>query len=352
MAELDAPARPGRNLDYPFGARPETGAAIEVAPGVHWIRMRLPFQLNHINLWLLEDQDGWTVVDTGIRDEPTAEAWKQLFAGVMANRPVKRVIVTHLHPDHAGMAGWLVRRFGVELWMSRTDYLLCRSLVADTGQEAPLEAVRFYRAAGLPEDALEIYRTRFGGFGRAVYTLPNAYRRLQDGETIRIGSRAWQVVVGRGHAPEHVCLWSEADGLFISGDQILPRISSNVSVFPTEPEANPLQEWLQSCAQLKELLPAHTLILPSHNEPFHGVHLRLDELIGEHESNLRKVAILCTEARRAVDCFEVLFRSRITEGNTIMATGESVAHLNCLRARDLVERRIDANGVAWYSSTR
>jgi len=348
MVEVSAPVRPGRNLDYPFAARPEAGAMLEVSPGVHWVRMRLPFQLNHINLWVLEDDDGWTIVDTGIRDEPTAEMWKQLFAGPMQNRPVKRVIVTHLHPDHVGMAGWLVRRFGVELWMSRTDYLLCRNLVADTGLEAPEEGLRFYRAAGLPGDALELYRTRFGGFGRGVYTLPNSYHRMQDGEKITIGDRVWQVVVGRGHAPEHVCLWSEADGLFISGDQILPRISSNVSVFPTEPEANPLKEWLDSCAQLKRLLPAEVLVLPSHNEPFRGVHLRLEELIGEHESNLTKVASLCAAPKRAVDCFEVLFRSRITEGNTIMATGESVAHLNCLRARGALERRVDADGVAWY----
>jgi glyoxylase-like metal-dependent hydrolase (beta-lactamase superfamily II) len=296
----------------------------------------------------LEDVDGWTIVDTGIRDEPTAETWKQLFAGPMQNRPVKRVIVTHLHPDHVGMAGWLVRRFGVELWMSRTDYLLCRNLVADTGQEAPAEGVRFYRAAGLAEDALEAYRTRFGGFGRGVYTLPNSYRRMQHGDKIRIGRREWQVVVGRGHAPEHVCLWSKADGLFISGDQILPRISSNVSVFPTEPEANPLQDWLDSCAQLRSFLPANALILPSHNEPFRGAPFRLDELISEHESNMHKVADLCAAPKRAVDCFEALFRSRITEGNTIMATGESVAHLNCLRARGLLDRRLHDDGIAWY----
>ena len=348
LAEPETPVRPGRNLHYPFAARPEPGATVEVAPGVHWIRMRLPFQLNHINLWLLEDEDGWTIVDTGIRDEPTAEAWKVLFAGPMQNRPVKRVIVTHLHPDHAGMAGWLVQRFAVELWMSRTDHLLCRNLVADTGQEAPDEGVRFYRAAGLPEAALEAYRTRFGGFGRGVYKLPNSYRRMQDGEKIRIGERLWQVVVGRGHAPEHVCLWSEADGLFISGDQILPRISSNVSVFPTEPEGKPLQDWLDSCARLKALLPEDVLVLPSHNEPFCGAPLRLDELIGEHESNMRKVAALCATPKRAIDCFDVLFRSRITEGNTIMATGESIAHLNCLRARGIVERRVDSDGVAWY----
>ena len=348
MAASSAPVRPGRNLDYPFAARPEPGSTIIVAPGVHWVRMRLPFQLNHINLWLLEDGVGWTIVDTGIRDEPTAEMWKQLFVGPMQSRPVKRVIVTHLHPDHVGMAGWLVRRFEVELWMSRTDYLLCRNLVADTGQDAPREGVQFYRAAGLPNEALEAYRTRFGGFGCGVYALPNSYRRMQDGDEITIGDRHWRVVVGRGHAPEHVCLWSEPDGLFISGDQILPRISSNVSVFPTEPEANPLQEWLDSCALLKRLLPTDVLVMPSHNEPFRGAHLRLEELIGEHESNLKKVAALCEEPKRAVDCFEVLFRSRITEGNTIMATGESVAHLNCLRARGTLDRRFDSDGVAWY----
>jgi glyoxylase-like metal-dependent hydrolase (beta-lactamase superfamily II) len=349
VTEIETPARPGRNLTYPFPARPETGEAVRVAAGVFWVRMRLPFQLNHINLWLLEDGDGWTVVDTGIRDEPTADAWKQLFTGMMESRPVTRVIVTHLHPDHVGMAGWLVRRFDVELWMTRTDYLLCRNLVADTGQEAPDEGVRFYRAAGFPDEALEAYRTRFGGFGRGVYRLPNSYRRIQDGETIAIGNRVWKVVVGRGHAPEHACLWCAEDGLFISGDQILPRISSNVSVFPTEPQANPLQDWLDSCAQLKWLLPGDTLVLPSHNELFRGAGSRLDELISDHESNMEKLIALCAEPRRAVDCFGALFRSRITSGNYLMATGESVAHLNCLIARGQVARHLDSGGIAWYA---
>ncbi|HEV2561611.1 MAG TPA: MBL fold metallo-hydrolase [Rhizomicrobium sp.] len=345
-----APVRPGRNLDYPFETRPELGATIEIAPGVHWVRMRLPMQLNHINLWLLEDGDGWTIVDTGIRDQTTKDAWRTLFAGAMGGRPVKRVIVTHLHPDHVGLAGWLVRKFQVALWMTRTDYLLCRTLVADTGQEAPPEGVSFYHAAGFPEEMIDTYKTRFGGFGLGVHKLPSSYRRIIDGEKIQIGNRVWEVVVGRGHAPEHACLWCKDANLLISGDQILPHISSNVSLFPTEPEANPLQDWLDSCAHLKALLPKDILVLPSHNEPFRGAHLRLQELIDGHEEGMAKLHALCAEPKRAVDVFPALFRAKITSGNFGMATGESLAHLNCLIARGRMIRTPDEHGVDWYRS--
>jgi glyoxylase-like metal-dependent hydrolase (beta-lactamase superfamily II) len=351
VSATDAPARPGSNLEYPYNdARPETGQAIEVRPGIHWIRMRLPMQLNHINLWLLEDGDGWTVVDCGIKNDETTEAWKQLFAGVMGNRPIKRVIVTHMHPDHIGLAGWLVRRFDVELWISRTEYLMCRNLSADTGLEAPKEGLDFYRRAGIPEDLLENYKARFGGFGSGVYKLPNAFKRICDNDEIEIGGRIWQIVGGNGHSPEHCCLWCPEEDIFISGDQLLPRISSNVSVHPTEPEANSLQDWLDSCAKLKRVVPDSALVLPSHNEPFHKATVRLQDLIDMHENNMDKVHTLCAQPQRAVDCFPALFRSRITQGVYLMATGESLAHLNCLRARGRIARHADKNGIDWYQS--
>lgn len=347
-AEAGLRVRDDRGLIYPFAQKPEPGAAIEVAPGILWLRMPLPFQLNHINLWLLEDGDGWAVVDTGVNTDACKELWEQVFATALEGRPVTRVIVTHLHPDHVGLAGWIAERFDAPLLMSRTDYLMCRMLVMDTGKEAPWEGVSFYRAAGFTDEALDAYKKRFGGFGMGVHRLPQSFVRLQEGDVLAIGGRNWRIVVGRGHAPEHVCLWSEADNLMISGDQILPRISSNVSVFPTEPDSNPLQDWIDSCARLRDLVDADILILPAHNEPFRNARKRLQDLINDHEAGLSRLLDMLAEPRRAVDVFPALFRARITGGNYLMATGESLAHLNCLIARGDVVKHRDASGIDIY----
>lgn len=324
---------------------------LPVAPGVFWVRMKLPFQLDHINLWLLDDGDGWVIVDCGIADPATQAAWEAVFDAALGGRPVTRVIVTHLHPDHVGLAGWLCERFDAPLLMSRTDYLLCRTLVLDTGREAPPEGVRFYQRAGFNDEQLALYRKRFGGFGLGVHRLPQSYRRMQDGQTLTIGGREWRLVVGRGHAPEHICLWCPDLNVIISGDQILPRISSNVSVFPTEPDADPLSDWLESCHRLRDLLPEDVLVLPSHNEPFLGAATRLQALIDEHEANMEKLLALLDGPKRAVDCFPALFRSRITSGNFGMATGESLAHLNCLMGRGHVRRIRHPEGADLYERT-
>ena len=277
-------------LTFPFASSPAPGEALEVAPGVLWLRMRLPMaSLNHINLWALDDQGGWTLVDTGMQTADTAADWHNVFTGPLSRRPVQRVICTHMHPDHIGMAGWLTRQHDCRLWTTRLEYVTCRMLVADTGREAPLDGVRFYRGAGWDDEALEHYKARFGGFGKAVYTLPDSYRRVIDGEVLKIGERLWRAVVGRGHSPEHLCLHCPELQVLISGDQVLPRITSNVSVFPTEPDANPLSEWLESLASIKRQVPDDVLVLPSHNEPFRGLHARLDALIEGHEERLARV---------------------------------------------------------------
>jgi glyoxylase-like metal-dependent hydrolase (beta-lactamase superfamily II) len=344
--------QPVETIRYEFDTRPDTGDAMEIAPGVFWLRMYLPFSLSHINLWILGDGDGWTVVDTGVNVEECRDTWDRMFETVMRERPLDRVVVTHLHPDHVGCAGWLTDRFDVPLWMTRDEYLLARVLVADTGRSTPEEGDRFYRGAGFQADQMDFYHRMFGLFGKFVHELPESFHRIRDGDSITIGDHAWEVIVGRGHSPEHACLFNAEQNLLISGDQLLPTISSNVSVFPTEPEANPLADWLDSLKALKERIPQDVLVLPAHGKPFRGAHERLDELIAEHLDCLDKLEARCREPQRAVDVFPALFKSKIDNKNLIMATGESIAHLNYLleAGRMMVER--DDNGVNWYLTSR
>jgi glyoxylase-like metal-dependent hydrolase (beta-lactamase superfamily II) len=338
-------------LEYPFDEVPPRGQAVEVVPGVRWMRMPLPYALDHINLWALDDGTGWALVDTGTRTETTAEVWRELFANAPDQRPLTRVFVTHMHPDHVGMAGWLTRKFGVRLWMSRLEYLSCRAMVSDTGREAPPDAIAFYQRAGWEEAAIETYRARFGNFGKHIHALPDSFTRLHDGQELQIGANIWRVVVGSGHSPEHACLYCPALKVLISGDQVLPRISSNVSVYPTEPDADPMADWLASLLKLKREVPDDVLVLPSHNECFRGLHARLDWL---HRGQLRCLERLLRSLktpRRAVDVFGSLFARRISPadvGLLGMATGESIACLNYLWHRGEVERELDADGVAWY----
>lgn len=336
-------------LAYPCGEPPESAALVEVAHGVKWLRMPLPFALRWINLWLLEDGAGWTAVDTGLGTPDSQAIWTQVTTEALGGRPITRVIVTHMHPDHVGCAGWLTEQFDCPLWMSRTEYYSCRMLAADTGRPAPEEGVKFYRQAGWDDAAIETYRRRFGGFGRMITPLPNAYRRIRDGDEIEIGGRLWHVIGGSGHSPEHACLHQAELNIFISGDQLLPRISSNVSVFPTEPEADPLTDWLDSCRKLRAALPADVLVLPAHNEPFTGAHARVSDLIEGHERGLDRLAQrLRQKPRRAIDVFGALFARPIGPDLLTMATGEALAHLNCLLARGEAIREIGSDGVALY----
>jgi glyoxylase-like metal-dependent hydrolase (beta-lactamase superfamily II) len=349
LEEAEAPSRP--KLSYPCGEPPIPGQARAVAPGVLWVRMPLPFALRWINLWLIEDGDGWALVDTGVGTDETREHWHRVIASALGGRPISRVFVTHMHPDHIGLAGWMTRKFHCRLWISRLEYVSCRMLAADTGLQAPEDGLRFYKEAGWDEDALDSYRVRFGGFGRAMAPLPDSYRRLADGDAIEIGGRIWRVISGSGHSPEHSCLYQPELNVFISGDQLLPRISSNVSVFPTEPDADPLTDWLDSCKKLRAALPEDVLVLPAHNEPFHGAHARLTDLIDGHDRGVdRREPRLRARPRRVVELFGALFARAIGPDLLGMATGETIAHLNCLMVRGRANREIGADGVAYYSA--
>ncbi len=338
-------------LAYPFGDEtPATGETMEIAPGIFWVRMPLPFSLKWINLWLIDDGGEWTIVDTGMPLDDTKAAWRRIFAEKLAGQPVTRIIVTHMHPDHVGNAGWISRKFpGARLHMSRLEYISCRMLVADTGRQAPPEGIDFYTRAGWDETAIDDYRARFGGFGRGISTMPDAYFRLQDADAFEMGGQTWQVVTGNGHSPEHACLYCQALGLLISGDQLLPRISSNVSVFPTEPEANPLADWMDSCAKLIDAVPDDVLVLPAHNEPFTGAHKRLRHLIDGHEVALERLkSRLADQPRQVIQTFPALFGRKIGPDVLGMATGEAIAHLNCLIARGEAVRQTGEDGIDLY----
>ncbi|MBI3499118.1 MAG: MBL fold metallo-hydrolase [Proteobacteria bacterium] len=309
--------------------------------------MPLPFALNHINLWLLEDGEGWTIVDCGLASEETKAYWQRLFETKLGGRPVGRVICTHFHPDHAGLAGWLVERWGVELWMSRTEFLFARSLQMDAGQPVIDHMLAFYKRAGCGPEFLEAISQIGATYPKRVTPLPRAYHRMHEGEEIDIGGRLWKVVVGTGHAPEHCCLHCPELGVLIAGDMVLPRISPNVSVWNSEPEANPLADFLASLAKLSSL-PAETTVLPSHNEPFLGMRERLAELAQHHEERLVDLLGLLDRQKTAIELAKDLFKRKLDLHQTTFAVGETLAHLHLLRARDQAKRVTDANGVHLY----
>lgn len=347
-ASLAAAPYSHRGLTYPLGrAGPEPGELIEVAAGIGWARLPVPGSLRHINVWALEDSAGITLVDTGLNLPDSRAAWDALFAGPLAGRTVTRVICTHFHPDHIGLAGWLTERFGVRLWMTRGEWLFARMLTADVRDAPPAEALAYWRGAGWSEERIAAEAEKgWGRFASAVSPVPLAMVRMQDGDTISIGAREWRIVVGSGHSPEHACLVDEAGKVTIAGDQVLPRITSNVSLSLSEPESDPLGEWLDSIERLRRL-PDDLLILPAHGEPFTGLHARLDALRDGHLDRLDALEAHLSEPRRAVDCFSILFGRRIDDKAMGLATGEAMAHLRWLEVRGRIVRE-ERDGVWWF----
>ena len=345
-----------RALHYPLADRlPPRGGAIEVAPGVLWLRMSLPYALDHINLWLLRDhidgRDGWSVVDCCIDRAESRADWEQVFASQLQGLPILRVIVTHMHPDHIGLAHWLCERWSTpthecRLWISATDYqagLYNSAVVDDVRAE---RSAQFFASHGLRDpDELEKIRQRKSYYSSHVPAVPPTFRRLMDGNVLRIGAHEWRCIVGYGHAPEHMALYCAALGLLISGDMMLPRISTNVSVYEGEPEADPLTLFLDSIDRF-EALPADTLVLPAHGKPFVGLHTRIAQLHEHHRARLADVLVAAREhPATAHELLPVLFHRQLDLHQTTFAMGEAVAHLHRLWYAGELRRTRDAQGV-------
>jgi len=337
-------------LDYPFGDTiPVPGTVTQVAPGLYWLRMPLPFALDHVNLWLLEDEvdgrRGWSLIDCGAGTDATRAAWEQLFTGAMGSLPLLRVFATHCHPDHVGLSGWLCERHGAPFWTSAAEFGFARMMAAALpGVDGPSAIPHFQRHGLVAETMLEQMRTRKNYYPSLVPSVPPAYVRLQDGQQVRIGGAMWRVITGFGHSPEHVSLYSEERNVLVSGDMVLPRISTNVSVFAVEPEGNPLQSYLDSLEKFAGL-PGDVLVLPSHGKPFRGLHTRIGQLRDHHAARLDEVRAVCVTPQSAVDIVPIMFRRKLDAHQLSFAVGEALAHLHYLLYFGNLQRVTGEDGI-------
>ncbi len=339
-------------IHYPHETPPAKGTAREIADGILWIRLSMPLGLDHVNVYALREPNGWTVIDTGLDTKLNRREWAAIIKDDLRGDPILRVVVTHHHPDHVGLAGWFMAQ-GAELLMTRTAWLTARMLTLDEEPTPSPEAVSFWRGAGMDEALLsKRLDNRPFNFCDTVYPLPLGFTRLEEGAVHRLGGRDWVVHLGQGHAPDHATLWCQDAPLVLAGDQLLPSISPNLGVYPTEPMADPVAEWLESSARFETMAREDHLVLPGHKLPYHGLPARLAQLSDNHHGALARLREhLRAEPRTAVDCFAPLFKRQIDEAIYGLAMVEAVAHLNHLYHLGEVTREMDARG-AWVWQLR
>ena len=334
-------------LRYPWDTPPERGAAIEVGKGVLWMRLPLPMKLDHVNVYALDDGHGWTVIDTGFASNLSREIWRGLMAGPLAGKPVTRVIVTHHHPDHVGLAGWFQTEHGAELITTRTAWLFARMLMLDRQEVLPEETLAFYRSGGMDPEVLEQRKAdKPFNFADVVAPMPLGYTRIKQGDIITMGGRDWDVHMGNGHAPEHATFWSRDDNLVIAGDQILPSISPNIGVYATEPMADPVSDWIEACERLSQLARPDHLVLGGHKLPFTGLPFRMRQLIDNHHGALDRLLKALDTPKSAGECFLPIFGRKIGGGEYGLALVEAIAHVSHLYQAGKVTRKRRKDG-AW-----
>jgi glyoxylase-like metal-dependent hydrolase (beta-lactamase superfamily II) len=349
-APAPAPAQPGTTIRYPWDTPPASGEAIEVAPDILWMRLPLPMKLDHVNVYALSDGDGWTIIDTGFASRHSRAIWQDLLKGPLKGRPVTRIIATHHHPDHIGLAGWFQSDHGAELVTTRTAWLMARMLQMDEQNRPTNETQEFWRSAGMDADILA---TRMGerpfNFADVVDPMPLGFTRIEQGSTLTAGGRDWVVRIGNGHAPEHATLWSTDGEVVIGGDQLLPSISPNLGVHATEPLADPVADWLAACETLAPHATDAQLVLPGHKLPFFGLPLRLEQLITNHHSALDRLRGHLDRPQAAGECFQPLFKRSIGAGEYGLALVEAMAHcLHLYHLGEATRTRRDDGAWLWH----
>ncbi|MEX2631275.1 MAG: MBL fold metallo-hydrolase [Tistlia sp.] len=341
---MDAPIK----LDYPIADYPAVDDATEVAPGVYWLSTVLPFRLRQINIWLLKDGEGWTIVDCGYAREDVRAHWRAVWQRYLGGRPVTRLVVTHFHPDHLGNSRWICDTWGLQPCMTESEWLHGQLAVLDLHTDSVGQRLRFYAAHGLDEARLARFRDEVVPYSDGV-EVPESYSRIAEGDRLEIDGFEWRVIVGHGHAPEHASLYCEERALLIAGDQVLPQISPNISVWPPEPDADPLQGYFETIGRLRAAVRPDTLVLPSHRKPFYGIHPRLDELERHHRERLEATLAAVGEGETSAGAVANTLFPQDLDGHQIgFAMNETLAHLNYLMHAGRLARRRDAEGRFWF----
>ena len=340
--------RVNQKIEFLTDCIPKPGESYEISPGILWIRMPLPFKLNHINLWLIEETDGWILVDSGINDGRTKFLWKKIIDKVLNKKPIKKLICTHAHPDHIGLGGWIKKKYKTNLFMTREEWAFGRMFAAGNMDDKE-SYYEYFTRLGCDPSEIEEYREHISTADKLYYKVPYDFDRLRDGSKLMIAGNSWEVIVGLGHSHEQACLYCPESNVFITGDQVLPKITPTVMVQAYEPQANPLRDFLESNEKLRRL-PENVTVLPSHNLPFKGLHERLDQYLAHHMDRLDVVLNACCKPLSGIEVAKVLFPYDLDMHSKFFAIGETMAHIKYLEYQGKLVRSEDTTGTERYST--
>lgn len=336
-------------LTFPFAEPPAPNEVREVAPGILWLRLPLPYRLDHVNIYLLRNGNGWTALDSGLGTEDCRNAWEAAVAGPLAGQPLKSLIVTHFHPDHVGLAGWMCERFGLKMAMPRPEYLHSAMIQYAPPSHAEEVFRAFYERHGLSHEVTDIVLSRGHEYLRRTTGVPPSYLRIKHGDVLPVGDRDFQVMTGGGHSLEQAMLHLPADRIFLAADQVIAKISPNVSVHPMEPDLDALGIYLDSLRAIRQAVSNDVLVLPGHGLPFYGLHDRVQELIEHHGARCDDIARACAErALTVADIVPFVFTRPLDAHQTGFAFGEVLAHVNHMLGRGELRLETDNQGIDRY----
>lgn len=348
MSDTASPAlRRPEGIRFPFPEVPPPGQVVEVASGILWARLPLPFRLDHVNIYLIKDDGGWAVLDTGIADEASRDAWRALLKGPLAGRRLTRLIVSHAHPDHIGLAGWLCEQFDLPLLTSQTSYLWCLNMSLSPGALEAKPYRDFYLSHGMSAQQTDLVSTQGHRYLKMVTPLPLTFTRLLAGDTLVLGGRTFRVFSGDGHAPEQIMLYAHDEKILLAADQVIAKITPNVSVWAVDPHGDPLGHYVRSIRMLRQHAPEGTLVLPGHQLPFYGLHARCEEILAHHDERCSLIAEACgTGPKSVADLVPVLFPRPLDPHQMSFAFSEVHAHVNRMLRRRELETIVSDEGIS------